>query len=219
MFKTHAQKNADHGQPDTSLLWFVTLFAAITYVMLSTRAILSPFEVKHFVDAKRILSVLAGAWLLWVAVNAATVAQGHGPRAQIVAVLRVSVPGILGIFATRELYDLAVSGELAQRLSLNIRWMLSFLGYFAAAVATYFALSYHRLLQSAQASALPNSLRAGTADNGLDRQEIVNLLISLRAQTGYETADLEFTPDAVMLQQRLMQIDRTLVELNRTIAD
>ncbi len=63
--------------------------------------------------------------------------------------LNVAIPGAIVLLLTREAYDLAASGELAQRRALNVRWMLTWIGYFTAAAAAFLALSYHRQLQVA----------------------------------------------------------------------
>lgn len=206
-------KPADQNVQFVSAFWFVVLFAAVSYVALSTRAILSPFEIKQFIDPKRILSVLAGAWVLSMAISAATVAQDRGPRDQILAVLKVSLPGTIGILAVREIYDLATLGNLAQRLDLNARWMLTWIGYFTAAVATYFALTYSQELKAAQAINEPAPLQAVPASAVDNQAEITDVLRVLQQQTGYETADLDFGPEALALQERRLQIDRLLALL------
>lgn len=206
-------KPADQNVQFVSAFWFVVLFAAVSYVALSTRAILSPFEIKQFIDPKRILSVLAGAWVLSMAISAATVAQDRGPRDQILAVLKVSLPGTIGILAVREIYDLATLGNLAQRLDLNARWMLTWIGYFTAAVATYFALTYYQELKAAQAINEPAPLQAVPASAVDNQAEITDVLRVLQQQTGYETADLDFGPEALALQERRLQIDRLLALL------
>lgn len=202
----------DRNAQYVSAFWFVVLFAGISYVALSTRAILSPFEVKHFIDPKRIISVLVGAWVLSATISSATSAHSRGSRAQIFAVLQISLPGVLGIFLIRELYDLAVLGDLAQRLSLNIRWMLTFTGYFAAAVATFFALSYHRQLQAVGASITPNTVAINPLNDRIERAEIADLLIALHAQVGYETADVDFTTEGAALKDRHAKIDHLIAK-------
>lgn len=218
MFQSPTSKHAGRDVPEISVFWFVSLFAAVTYVALSTRAILNPYEIKEFLDLKRIISVVAGTWMLSAAISAAKAAQWRGPRAQVIAVLQMCIPGVVGIFMVREIYDLAVLGNLAQRLDLNIRWMLSFVGYFAAAVATFFALSYYRQLQAITASAASADNAIATSGNALDRQEIANLLTMLRLQTGYETADFDVGSEASARQERRIQIDGLLARLGESKA-
>jgi hypothetical protein len=165
------------------VLWFTILFAVVTYAAVSLRAVLSPFEVNSFIDAKRGLSVAIGAFILWLSIRAPERQANGGPGAQVFAVLNVAIPGAIGLLLAREAYDLAASGELAQRLALNVRWMLTWIGYFAAAVAAFLALGYHRQLQAVTAQ---RSARVEDAD----------MRSTPRAQAGYEVADIEFDPRA-----------------------
>lgn len=170
------------------VLWFTVLFAVISYVAVSTRAILSPFEANAFIDTKRLLSVGIGAAILWFAISAAERLSEQGPRAQILAILNIAIPGAIGLWLAREAYDLIASGELAQRLALNLRWMLTWVGYFAAASATFLALSYHRQLQVARAcrSAAQDS---GAANNRQLAEELDEFLRLSNANHDYEVAD------------------------------
>lgn len=162
------------------VLWFTTLFAFVTYAAISMRAVLSPFEVNSFIDTKRGLSVAIGAFILWLSVRAIERVWGQGPRVQIFAMLNVAIPGAIGLLLTREAYDLAASGEFAQRFALNLRWMLTWSGYFAAAVAGFLALGYHRQLQAVrQASSVTRELAPPSLPP---------------ANAGYELADLDFDP-------------------------
>ncbi len=50
--------------------------------------------------------------------------------------------------------------------------------------------------------------------SAVDNQtEITDVLRVLRQQTGYETADVDFGPEALALQERRLQIDRLLALL------
>jgi hypothetical protein len=194
----------DSGQASNArLLWFATLFAAITYAALSTRALLSPYEINHLIEAKRLLSVLLGAVILWFALRAADRLSAQKAAVQAIALLRISAVGVLALFAAREIYDLVESGELAASLGLNIRFMLTWIGYFAAAVAGFLAFSYHRQLQ----------VRKSTASDAGEDYEVRTLLTEMRAQRGYESADIDFAPDAYARAQRRAQIDRLLDRL------
>lgn len=213
MSNTRLSNPIDNEQNLKSAFWFAAIFAVITYAALSTRAVLSPYEVKHFIEPKRILSILIGTSVLWFSVRAATAEKSGSLRGQIVAVLWVSVPGAAALLLAREAYDLAVSGELAQRLGLNVRWMLTWIGYFAAGVATFFA---HALYRESQAAArhIPSAkldIRpVAAAINVRERAEIADLLILLRDQLGYESADLDLTSEAQEVRHRQLQIDRLL---------
>lgn len=165
------------------VLWYATLFAVVSYFAVSMRAILSPYEANYLIDAKRLFSVAIGAFILWLAIRDAERRSEEGPGAQIFAVLNVSIPGAIGLLLAREAYDLAASGELAQRFALNLRWMLTWIGYFIAAVATFLALSYHRQLQMVRA-------------DGEARIDDAGVRSVSQGQTAYEVADLDFDPRA-----------------------
>jgi hypothetical protein len=163
------------------VLWFTILFAVVTYAAVSLRAVLSPFEVNNFIDAKRGLSVAIGALILWLSIRAIDRVSRQSFGAQIFAALNVAIPGAIGLLLAREAYDVAASGEFAQRLALNLRWMLTWIGYFAAAVAAFLALSYHRQLQAVTAQ------RSARVEDTADSP-------TPRAPAGYEVADIEFDP-------------------------
>lgn len=162
------------------VLWFALIFALITYAAISMRAVLSPFEANTFIDAKRAFSVAIGAFILWLSVRAIDRVSGQGPSAQIFAVLNVAIPGAIGLLLTREAYDLAASGEFAQRFALNVRWMLTWIGYFAAGISTFLALGYHQQLQYARM--------------GIVSADDINSQILTCADEDYELADLDFDP-------------------------
>lgn len=198
--------------PYIPVIWFTALFAVISYVAVSTRAVLSPFEVNAFIDAKRLLSVGIGAIILWLAIEAAERISVQGPRAQILAIVNIAIPGAIGLLLAREAYDLIASGELAQRLPLNLRWMLTWIGYFAAASATFLALSYHRQLQVARAY-LAAAQTSGTAKETPLQEEVSELLVILRGNSGYEVADAG--PSDQANNERIVKIDRLTAELAR----
>jgi hypothetical protein len=164
-----------------SVIWFAAIFALVTYAAISLRAVLSPFEVNSFIDAKRGFSVVIGAFILWLAIRAAERNRGDSLGAQIFAILNVAIPGAIGLLLAREAYDLVMSGELAQRLALNVRWMLTWIGYFAAAVAGFLALGYYRQLQMVE-------------EQGGHRAKDMAVHPTPPAQARYEVADLEFDP-------------------------
>ena len=170
-----------HQNASFPLLWFTALFAGVTYAAISTRALLNPYEVNYFIDAKRIFSVLIGAGVLWLVIRAADRHWGGKAAVQSLAVLRVSAMGVLGLFAARELYDLAASGELLTSLAVNIRFMLTWIGYFAAAVAGFMALGFYRQLQAVAAQGAP-------------RADDLTARSAPPAHAGYEMADIEFDP-------------------------
>jgi|GEM_PF-1578806 len=195
--------------------WFAAFFAVVTYIALSTRAILSPFEVKHFIEPKRILSIVIGASILWLAIRTVSAEKSENMGAQIIAVLRISVPGTIALLLAREAYDLAVSGELAQQLGRNVRWMMTWVGYFAAGVAAFFAHVYYRKSQSFTRSTLSAKSDMGHAVDAIthsERVEILDLLIMMRCELGYESADPGINIEAQEMHHRRQKIDRLLTK-------
>lgn len=234
-FKFSGQSSADASS--SQFIWFATVFAIVTYIAVSMRATLSPWEVNYFIDTKRLLSVLAGAAIFWLAIRAAERAADQNPRDQIIAILNISIPGALLLLFGREVYDLAGSGELAPELPLNLRWMLTWIGYFAAAISAFVAFCYHRRLQyiTTQINAAPVAAsRVAEAEPIVTNQMIEQVIdaltdaiaadhgkdlhvlpLGLQKQTGYEWADKAFDPAIQMHEQR-----RTLVaQISKRLAD
>lgn len=167
----------DHGA-SIPVIWFTLLFALVTYAAMSARALLNPYEINSFFDAKRIFSVVLGALVLWFAVRATRKMKGRLSTAQLLTVARVSALGALGLFVAREIYDLVGSGEFAENIAVNIRFMLTWIGYFVAAIAIFLAVGFYRQCQM---------LSAQIADS-------VSLPSAPKPQADYETADLTFDP-------------------------
>ncbi len=213
MFQSHQSRVPLLSQKPNSILWFVILFAASTYVLLSARAVLNPVEVKHFIDLKRILSVLGGAALLLVVIGQTLTAPHREPRAQLLAVVKFTIIGTVSLCLLREAYDLVVSGELARGIDRNIRWMLSFIGYFTTAVATFLAVTYYQQLQLVRGQAAEKLATDAKATMGVEREEIIAFLAVLQAQSGYENADVDVRPEAKLLEERQLHIQRLLARL------
>ena len=194
---------------DVPAFWFAGIFALISYATISMRAVLNPYELHYLFDLKRFISVAVGASILCIVISSAQRQSSNGPRAQMLVALNVAIPGMICLLLAREIYDLVVSGELAQRFAHNLRWMLTWVGYFIAAVAAFFAFSYYRQLQDVtRRIASPLSV-----PEAKDSDDIKTLLMVLRAQTGYEVADVNVGPNAAARDERLARIDRALDRL------
>lgn len=203
---------------DSSIFAFALIFALISYFAISIRAVLHPDEVRHFVDLKRILSIGAGASIFWLAIRHATKHQS-GARAQVIAALQISIAGLICLLMTREAYDFATSGEVAQRIGANIRWILMWIGYFVAALSIVFAIEYHQLAQRLHTGSVPHDLPTLPTVATLSAQErtdIQSLLVMLHHQTGYETADPDLHPDVTFRQETRRNIDQLLLKLSAT---
>lgn len=223
-------RQASLDAPFAQLYWFAAIFAIITYIAVSMRATLSPWEVNYFIDTKRLVSVLAGAVIFWLAMRAAQQVADERPRDQIIAILNVSIPGTLLLLLAREAYDLVGSGELAPELSLNLRWILTWVGYFAAGVGAFVAFCYHRRLQfiTAQIAAMPivapqtaveqnppvtnqmieQVIDALAAEIAVDRNTSLALQQGRQGQDSYEWADTNFDPAVQARKQRQQLIDQ-----------
>lgn len=173
-----------HSDSYASALRFAALFAVISYLAVSARAILNPYEMHAFFDAKRLLSVAAGALVLWLAIRDGERRWEQGFRPQILKALNVAIPGAIALLVAREAWDLAASGEIAQRLAHNTRWMLTWTGYFAAAVAGFLAFGYHRQLQAVREGAALANLRESAAPTSTVAP----------ARYEYEVADSDYDP-------------------------
>ncbi len=211
MNKIPSSNSTDSSRNEREVLWFAAIFALVTYSALSTRAILNPYEVQHFVDSKRLLSVVVGASVLWFAIRTALAEQTYGLRGQISIVIQISILGSIIVFLSREVYDLAVSGEFAQQIGRNFRWLLSWIGYFAAAVASFFALFFYRQLKAVGGHNVLAESRSVKNDDVADHEKIAGLLALLQVQTGYETADVDIRPEAEAFRQRQRRIEQLLV--------
>lgn len=164
----------------TVIRWSAASFAVVTYAAISTRASLSPYEVNYFFDAKRMFSVAIGTFVLWLSICASDRVSGDNRGAHIYAILNVAIPGAIALLIAREAYDLLESGEFAQKSALNLRWMLTWIGYFAAAVAGFLAFTAHRRLQIAHAQS-----PSGSGSIGDHEKPSVD-------QNSYELADMDF---------------------------
>jgi hypothetical protein len=208
MTASFLSRGAGQGS-NAPLLWLALLFATITYAAISTRALLNPHEINYLIDMKRILSVLLGAAVLWFALRAAERYSAQRAAVQAVAILRVSALGIIALLIARELYDVIESDKFAASLALNIRFILIWIGYFAAAVAGFMGFSYYRQLQTVKALGTAKIF----ADSANYRSEMKKLLMVLREETGYESADIDLRPDAEARAERRAKIDRLLAKL------
>jgi hypothetical protein len=206
---------------ERSVLSLTIAFATITYIALSTRAVLNPDEIKYFFDFKRMLSVVVGASIFWFAARSAS-ALLSDQRAQILAALQVSIIGLLCLLLVREAYDFFLSGEMIQRLSANVRWILMWLGYFAGAMATFFALEYHRQIVLLRSLAERTTAKTPVTDKTIsatDTSDLRALLVSLHAQTGYEAADPDPRHDEKSLRDCRTTIEQLLCQIDSSKLD
>lgn len=120
-------------------LVFALLFALVTYGLVSGRAVLDPDHPYPLWSGLRLLSVSTGALLFWVALR---LIEGwkRGPiRELALRALALVLPASAAMLCARLLIDFVTLGEL--RPATNIRWVLVWMGYFAASLSA--ALAVH----------------------------------------------------------------------------
>ena len=201
-----------------SIIVFAAMFATVTYLAISTRAVLNPDEVKYFIDFKRLVSVTLGGLIFWFTARAAFALE-NDQRAQTISTLQVSIIGIFGLLMAREAFDFAMSGEMAQRLGANVRWILMWIGYFAAAVAMFFAIEYRRdivSLRTATVDAFAPKHVIQDATSATQQSELQSLLVLLHAQMGYESADPDLRQDSKLLDDCRTKIEQILIKIDNS---
>lgn len=153
-----------HGTPVRFAMPTMTLmFAMFVFGVLTVYAILNPDRSNPVFSDKRILATLAGAGVYWLTIRAIAHRFGRSSREILVSTLVIGVSGALSIFALRTLYDIIMLDDLAGSFERNIRWVMIWLGYFAAWVAGFFAFVCHRNLAAAQTASAPASPLASAA--------------------------------------------------------
>ena len=98
------------------------------------------------------------------------------------------------------------------RLRRNFRWLLSWIGYFAAAAASFFAIIFYRQLKTIGCHNVLAESQNVKTDDMADHEKIAGLLALLQVQTGYETADVDIRPEVEAFRQRQRRIEQLLVK-------
>lgn len=125
-----------------------------TYLVFSLRSMLNPGSGGDLFSEKRaITAVLGGGLFLFVAHRASRMLRRDPAR--IGPVVALSALSLAILLTIRVAYDLFVAGATEAVLAVNVRWMMTWLGYFGAALASYYALILARraLRQEAVATA------------------------------------------------------------------
>lgn len=115
-----------------------------TYLVFSLRAVLDPANPGDLFSLQRFIATSAGAGFFILAVGRAARVPARGWPERLLAVAWVAGAGILALLAFRVGYDLLVDNRTEAVFSRNLRWVLVWLGYFAAAVGGYFAITFVR---------------------------------------------------------------------------
>ncbi len=114
---------------------------AVTYLIFSARAMLDPISPGEMISLKRLIATGAGAGLFMLAVGRAARVSARSWAERLLAVLWVAAVGGLAILLLRIGYDLFVADRGDAVIARNARWMLAWLGYFAAAIGGYFTIT------------------------------------------------------------------------------
>ena len=135
-----AARRIPHDRQLAMTIGAVLLFA--TYLVFSLRAVLDPATPGDLFSLKRLIATGAGAGLFMLAVGAAAKVSARRWSERLTALLWVAAIGAIGLLAFRIGYDLLVDDRPEAVIARNARWMLAWLGYFAAAIGGYFAITF-----------------------------------------------------------------------------
>ncbi len=138
-----------------------------TYLVFSIRAVLDPATPGDLLSLKRLIATAAGSGLFVLAVAAATQTQARRWTKRVRALLLVSVLGMAALLAFRIGYDLLIENRAEAVIARNARWVLAWLGYFAAAIGGYFAITF-----------IKQAVRPEPAAAAFDRGEVAKVLIA-----------------------------------------
>mgnify|MGYP001613795580 CR=1 FL=1 len=127
-----------------------------TYLVFSVRSLLNPVSPGDLLSLKRLITAVLGAGLFLLVAHRASRTLKRGP-ARIAPVLIYSAISFIALLTIRIAYDLFVAGVTDAVLAANVRWMMSWVGYFGAALATYYALIPARAAVRREAATAPLS--------------------------------------------------------------
>lgn len=137
-----------------------------TYLVFSVRSLLNPVSAGELLSFKRLMTTVLGAGLFLFVAHRASRTLRRNP-ARIGPVLALSALSLLILLATRVAYDLFIAGVSDRVLAVNVRWMMTWLGYFGAALATYYAVLLAR-----------RALRRQSVKTGLSHDEAVAMVVA-----------------------------------------
>lgn len=137
-----------------------------TYLVFSVRSLLNPVSPGELLSFKRLMTTVLGAGLFLFVAHRASRTLRRNP-ARIGPILALSALSLLILLATRVAYDLFIAGVSDRVLAVNVRWMMTWLGYFGAALATYYAVLLAR-----------RALRRQSVKTGLSHDEAVAMVVA-----------------------------------------
>lgn len=143
------------------------LFCVSTFAVSAFRASLNPDQVFDLFDLKRIVLIIAGALVFWLAI------AGRGSRRPGLPMLRrmavVGLPGLVLLLLLAVGYDMVIAQDTTNMAAINLRWMLLWSGYFGTGLAAWLAVQYGAALaeveqQAAEPSPVPERRSHGDSE-------------------------------------------------------
>lgn len=123
---------------------------AATYLAFTIRTMIDPVDPGELLSGKRAMASAAGAAMCWFAVQRIRMIPLAELPTRLIGIACIVVAGGGFVLATRIAYDFAIEGETQALLARNLRWVITWLGYFAAAVMGYLAITFARSVSEAR---------------------------------------------------------------------
>ncbi|MFM5923375.1 MAG: hypothetical protein ACKOPG_04225 [Novosphingobium sp.] len=145
---------------------FAIALMAATYLAFSARTLLNTVDPGEMFSLKRMIATGVGAIVFMVVARSAWRNPDRPLLFQLSSVLLLSALGAAAILAIRIGYDLYVANRSEGVIQHNLRWLITWLGYFLTAIASYFAVLLARRVA-----------RLRSVDRPFTRPEIADALI------------------------------------------
>lgn len=174
------------------LLVCLSLMVA-TYVAFSLRTIMDPVDPGELLSLKRLVASVVGAGMCWIAVQRIRRFPLAAIPARLFGIASILVAGAGFVLASRIAFDFIVEGQTQELLARNIRWVITWLGYFTAAVMAYIAMTFANVVAIAcrqfQQDGVTNVANLGSepVDEQPQYEEADVLLAGLRQNTTHNT--------------------------------
>lgn len=130
-------------------VYAAVLFCVGTFAVSSFRASLNPDTDFDLYDPKRIVLVVAGAAVFWLAIRRAD--RHRSDLRGLGRIALVALPGLAVLFAIAVGWDVLIDRRLDDVAARNLRWILLWSGYFGTGVAAWLAVQYASALAQVEA--------------------------------------------------------------------
>jgi hypothetical protein len=121
-------------------VWIGAILMLATYLAFSLRTLIDPVDPGELLSLKRLFAAATGTLVFWTVTRSAARSPADRIRERI-PVLVLQAVGALGlVLAARVGFDLLASAGDDARLARNLRWIIAWAGYFAAALVAYVAV-------------------------------------------------------------------------------